>query len=306
MVNPYFCVRTNSFVTFKILTPEEEPSSESGVPQDFHTPLRWANSASRSINCAHLITFSSINLKELVQQRVIMGIKARFMHRKSAAMPVEVQSIEDFGPSIEAKLHKRTDEDTASIASSNSDISPIAIDIVKEEEAQGIVDVSNSGFFSTLCCHGGSLPGDDDADDLKEKEETPQEHVETGEDEGFFSKITGTFLYMLGQAPPVQIVKCLEDRSVDQSEVSLPQVLTDMAEEYDQTQLKLQIQDHMLKSEYEKQQKESRRKKMKLPLIGSSAKSTSATVSSNSSLFERLKKKKSSRSKRDNSPLYEV
>lgn len=228
------------------------------------------------------------------------------MHRQAEAMPVEVQSNQDFEPSVEAKLREHTDEDTVSIGSWNSDISPIGIDIVKEEKDQEIVEVSNNGFFSTLCCHGGSLPGDDDGNDLKEKEETHQKHVEIDEDEGLLSKVTGAFLYMIGQAPPVQFVKCLEDNSVDQSEVTLPQVLTDMAVEYDETQLKLQIQDHMLKSEYEKQQKESRRKKLKLPLIGSSAKSSCATVGSNSSLFERLKKKKSSRSKNEPSPLYEV
>lgn len=233
-----------------------------------------------------------------------MGIKARFMHKPSV-MSVDVHSIEDLEPSIETNLRKPADDDTASIGSCSSDASPICVDISKDKPEQELVEVTNTSFLSTLCCHGGSLPGDDD-NDLKEKDYAPQQQAaNTEEDEGFVAKLTATFLYIIGQAPPVHFVKCLEDRSVDQSELSLPQVLTDMAEEYDQNQLKLQLQDSRLKEEYEKQQKS--RRKLKLPSMKgmSGHKSTSATISSNSSFFEKLKKKSSSRSKKCPS-MYEL
>lgn len=231
-----------------------------------------------------------------------MGIKARFMHKQTRAAQVDKQSTEKLEPLTETVVHKRSDDDTASTKSCSSDISKVK---EQPEQDQEPIEVTNAGFLSTLCCHGGSLPGDDD-DDLKEIEDAPkQKAAGVEEGEGFFAKITGTFLYIIGQAPPVEFVKCLEDRSVDQSEVSLPQVLTDMAEEYDQTQLKLQIQDDQLKEQYEKQEKS--RRKLKLPSMkrNSGHSSTSATVCSNGSFFERLKKKSATRKKKL-SPMYEI
>jgi hypothetical protein len=241
-----------------------------------------------------------------------MGLKTRFMHKQTPAamplMPVDIQSLEEFEPAVETKLRKR-DDDTASIGSCASDISPIP----RQPEGGNFIFDTNKTFLSTFCCHGGSLPGDDDADDIQEKDDVPSQMKETEEDEGLFSKLTGTFLYIIGQAPPVQFVRCLEDRSVDQSEVSLPQVLTDMADEFDQTQRKLEEQHTQLKEQYEIQQKApasvSRRKLLpKLSLRGSKGstqRSTGATVSSNSSFFEKMKKSSSSKQEAL-SPMYEV
>lgn len=242
-----------------------------------------------------------------------MGFKARFLHKQPTELLIAAQSFDGCGPAIETKLDNKltlSDNDTVSLGSSTSDISPIGVDITQEQpnEENTIIASANNVFLTTLCCHGGSLPGDEDGNDLKESGNAPKKVIELEEDEGFFSKLTGALLYIIGQAPPVQLVKCLEDRSVDQSEVSLPQVLTDMAEEYDQTQLKIKLEDKTLKEQYDKQQQRSRR--MMLPKLpkrckkGSSRKSTSATISSNSSIFERLKKK-SSESKQS-SPMYEV
>lgn len=241
-----------------------------------------------------------------------MGFKARFL-KQSTELQIATHSIDGRGSAIETKLgNKRTltDDDTASTRSASSDISPIGIGITEEQpkEESTLLDSANNAFLSTLCCHGGSLQGDEDGNDLKESNDSPRKEVEFGEDEGFLSKLTGTLLYIIGQAPPVQLVKCLEDRSVDQSEVSLPQVLTDMAEEYDQTQLKIKLEDKTLKEQYEKQQQSSKRRMLpKLPKRGnkgSSRKSTSATISSNSSFFEKLKKSPSQ--VKQSSPMYEV
>lgn len=245
---------------------------------------------------------------------------------------VELVPSQDLEPSVEMKLRTNADNDTISTrsdASDFSDVSPIDKREVpsQTDEDNTLESATNNIFLSTLCCHGGSVPGEeDDARDIKGEEDEHPLGKEAEDDEGFLAKLTGTFLYIIGQAPPVQIVRCMEDRSVDQSEVSLPQVLTDMAEEYEHSRRKVEAKDRQLKAEYERQQRErmqqlpplheSRRKKnmllsMKSVKGSASNKSSDATASSNSSLFDKLIKNGSKlsrgRSKTDDSSgLYEV
>lgn len=244
------------------------------------------------------------------QTQQTMQLKARFTRKSPAAKAVNIRSNEELEPVIEAKP-SQTDNDTASTHSSVSDISPVGLNKVPEHPHVGntLAESANKTFFLSLCCHGGSLPGDEDEDDIKEKDDTPRDNKEIEQDETFFTKLTGTFLHSIGQAPP-QTVRCLEDRSVDGSELTIPQVLTDMAEEYDETRRQVEKRDAILKNQYERQQISLlEQKKFKLPLgslMGkrASRRSTCATVFSNSITFE---KRCSSRRKQIGlTTLYEI
>ncbi|KAL3791023.1 hypothetical protein HJC23_003012 [Cyclotella cryptica] len=253
--------------------------------------------------------------------------------RKIPVQPaVELVPSHELDPSVEMKLRTNADNDTLSTHSYTTDLSDISpmdnLELPFEtDEENTLGSVANNVILSTLCCHGGSVPGEDqDAHDIKGEEDASPLGKEKEDDDGFISKLAGTFLYFIGQAPPVQIVRCMEERSVDQSEVSIPQVLTDMAEEYEHSRRKLEEKDRYLKEVYQRQQRErlqqlpplhdSRRKKnilmsMKTVKGSASNKSSDATVSSNSSLFDKLKKSGSklsrSRSKNDDgSGLYEI
>ena len=253
--------------------------------------------------------------------------------RKIPVQPtVELVPSQDLEPSVEMKLRTNADNDTISTRSDTTDFSDVSpfdkqeLPLERDEDIT-LETATNNIFLSTLCCHSGSVPGEEeDARDIKGEEDAHRLRKETEDDDGFLAKLTGTFLYIIGQAPPVQFVRCMEDRSVDQSEVSLPQVLTDMAEEYEQSRRKLEAKDRKLKAEYERQQRErmqqlpplheSRRKKNMLLSMRSvkgsaSNKSSDATASSNSSLFDKLVKNGSKlsrgRSKTDDSSgLYEI
>ena len=233
-----------------------------------------------------------------------MGLKPRF--RKKQSTP----GVVDLDKSRKPKINNvKKDDDTISTKSDSSDlVSPKGngkVEVRSGEEHDD--DVSNVSFFSTLCCHGGSLPGDEE-NDLQDKGDAPN-NPQWQDDDGLLAKLTGSFLYMIGQAPPVTVVRCLGDRSVDQSELSLPQVLTDMAEEFDQSL----EQDKVLKEFYETQDKSRRNKMMmKLGSKRSGQRSTSATVSSRASVFAKAKRSPSSRSfvhrnkSKDSKPMFEV
>ena len=231
-----------------------------------------------------------------------MGLKPRFRKKQTTPAVVELDSSRKPKSS-----NGKKDDDTISTKSDSSDIvSPkrnAAVDVGTGEDND---DVSNVSFFSTLCCHGGSLPGDEE-NDLQDKGDAPLNSQ--WEDDGFLAKLTGSLLYLIGQAPPVQVVRCFGDRSVDQSELSIPQVLTDMAEEFDQSL----EQDKVLKEFYETQDKPRRNKMiMKLGSKRSGQRSTSATISSKTSAFAKVKRSPSSRSfvhrnkRKDSKPMFEV
>lgn len=84
--------------------------------------------------------------------------------------------------------------------------------------------ISNStDFLSCLGCCG--------AMDIMEPE---QDDDPFADDDGFFGKVGHSILHKAGFAPPVRIIKCTEVE--DDSVITTPRVLEDMARQYDREQ----------------------------------------------------------------------
>ena len=233
-------------------------------------------------------------VKALIKKRPLAARTASAVPTQSAVVPSErsldVQTAEDAQPFIEIKA--TADDDTVSTrsdTSEQSEISPV------DDDGVSLVSKASEGFLSALCCHSGSVDyGENELHGIKKEK---QARLEENDEEGLMSKVAVAFLYMIGQAPPVQFVKCFEDRSVDESEVSLPQVLTDMAEEFDDAQRRLEARDRDLKQQYERQQQQKKKRSLLRPLriakSGATNRSSGATVSSSSSVFDKINKRAS-------------
>lgn len=242
-------------------------------------------------------------VKALIKKRPLAARTASAVPTQSAVVPSErsldVQTAEDAQPFIEIKA--TADDDTVSTrsdTSEQSEISPVDVDKFKNtdhDDGVSLVSEASEGFLSALCCHSGSVDyGENELHGIKKEK---QARLEENDEEGLMSKVAVAFLYMIGQAPPVQFVKCFEDRSVDESEVSLPQVLTDMAEEFDDAQRRLEARDRDLKQQYERQQQQKKKRSLLRPLriakSGATNRSSGATVSSSSSVFDKINKRAS-------------
>lgn len=101
-------------------------------------------------------------------------------------------------------------------------------------------------ILSTCCC-GGSFPGQSNslADKKNKKknqlhqhphQQQPQEPEEdVDQSPKFWDRLSDVALFLVGGAPPVKFVKCMECASADGSELTMPRVLTDLADEYDES-----------------------------------------------------------------------
>mmetsp|Transcript_34856 Transcript_34856/g.75258 ORF Transcript_34856/g.75258 Transcript_34856/m.75258 type:complete len:276 (-) Transcript_34856:107-934(-) len=98
-------------------------------------------------------------------------------------------------------------------------------------------------IISTCCC-GGSSRGENSI--IKESENQPQQQgqqqktQEREVNQGFtetpsnvWERLSDVALYLVGATPPVKFVRCLECTSVDGSELTLPRVLSELADDYD-------------------------------------------------------------------------
>ena len=102
----------------------------------------------------------------------------------------------------------------------------------EETEESSVYDA----LLSTCCCAGSST----DPNSLKERRKDNQpQHRQHDFDRPpkLWERLSDVALLLVGGAPPVKFVKCFECNSVDGSELTVPRVLTDMAEEYDRGSL---------------------------------------------------------------------
>jgi len=96
-----------------------------------------------------------------------------------------------------------------------------------------------SSVMSTCCCVG-SYSGDENSftknnanNTNTRRQQQPQHEFDDFEQPKFWDRLSDAARYLVGTAPPVKFVKCFECSSVDESEVTLPRVLSNMADEYD-------------------------------------------------------------------------
>ena len=95
-------------------------------------------------------------------------------------------------------------------------------------------------IISTCCC-GSSSPGANSiakevchAEKQRKNQHPPQEQDLVDEKPKFWDRLTTAALNLIGGAPPVNIIKCFDGcSSVDGSELTMPRVLSSMADEYD-------------------------------------------------------------------------
>mmetsp|Transcript_3644 Transcript_3644/g.7048 ORF Transcript_3644/g.7048 Transcript_3644/m.7048 type:complete len:271 (-) Transcript_3644:140-952(-) len=113
-------------------------------------------------------------------------------------------------------------------------------------EATDTASVYDS-IISTCCC-GGSSRGENSI--TKESENQPQQQKtqEKEVNQGFketpsnvWERLSDVALYLVGATPPVKFVRCLECASVDGSELTLPRVLSELADDYDRKNEKWQM-----------------------------------------------------------------
>ena len=127
------------------------------------------------------------------------------------------------------KKAKDDDDLTQSTASESSEASPLVErQVVRKGRRTGSrkksKSISNStDFLSCLGCCG--------AMDIMEPE---QDDDPFADDDGFFGKVGHSILHRAGFAPPVRIIKCTEVE--DDSVITTPRVLEDMARQYDREQ----------------------------------------------------------------------
>ena len=127
------------------------------------------------------------------------------------------------------KKAKDDDDLTQSTASESSEASPLVErQVVRKGRRTGSrkksKSLSNStDFLSCLGCCG--------AMDIMEPE---QDDDPFADDDGFFGKVGHSILHRAGFAPPVRIIKCTEVE--DDSVITTPRVLEDMARQYDREQ----------------------------------------------------------------------
>ena len=128
------------------------------------------------------------------------------------------------------KKAKDDDDLTQSTASESSEASPLVERqvVVRKGRRTGSrkksKSLSNStDFLSCLGCCG--------AMDIMEPE---QDDDPFADDDGFFGKVGHSILHKAGFAPPVRIIKCTEVE--DDSVITTPRVLEDMARQYDREQ----------------------------------------------------------------------
>lgn len=104
-------------------------------------------------------------------------------------------------------------------------------------------------YILSTCCGGNSSPGVKSvakriASTKHQQQEQPQPpppppQQEQEQDHDHFEKpkfldrLINVALYLIGGAPPVNFVKCFQCPSVDRSELTLPPVLSSLADEYD-------------------------------------------------------------------------
>lgn len=124
----------------------------------------------------------------------------------------------------------KDDDQTQSTASESSEASQLVERqvVVRKVRRTGSrkksKSLSNStDFLSCLGCCG--------AMDIMEPEQDDDPFVD---DDGFFGKVGHSILHRAGFAPPVRIIKCSEVE--DDSVITTPRVLEDMARQYDREQ----------------------------------------------------------------------
>lgn len=104
----------------------------------------------------------------------------------------------------------------------------------KKDKDNATRDTEESSSYDSIlptCCCGDSFVGRSSIEDNEEQQE--ERRNEFVEKSNLWERVTDIALALVGAAPPVKIIKCLDYSSDDESEVTLPRVLTDLAEEYD-------------------------------------------------------------------------
>jgi len=99
-------------------------------------------------------------------------------------------------------------------------------DVTVDTEEDSVFD----SILSTCCC---ASPGSGQNSILdKDENEQANKNVED-EQPKLWERVSDMALFLIGAAPPVKFVKCLEDGSVDDSTLTNPRVLNELAHEYD-------------------------------------------------------------------------
>mmetsp|Transcript_44324 Transcript_44324/g.79508 ORF Transcript_44324/g.79508 Transcript_44324/m.79508 type:complete len:239 (-) Transcript_44324:129-845(-) len=100
-------------------------------------------------------------------------------------------------------------------------------------------------ILSTCCCGSSSADQNDQnsiaRDKIKKKKLEQQQQQQQQQKEyqdfdktpKFWERLSDVATFLVGGTPPVKLVECFECSSADGSELSLPRVLSDLADEYD-------------------------------------------------------------------------
>jgi len=108
-------------------------------------------------------------------------------------------------------------------------------DTTKVVEDDVTVDTEEDSVFdsilSTCCC---ASPGSGQNSILDKDENEQKNKNDMGDEQPkLWERVSDMALFLIGAAPPVKFVKCLEDGSVDDSTLTNPRVLNELAHEYD-------------------------------------------------------------------------
>lgn len=103
-----------------------------------------------------------------------------------------------------------------------------------ETEEDSVESVFDS-ILSTCCCYGDSDGRNSlmDKDKNRKNKEKQQQQEADDDSPKFWERLSEVALFLIGGAPPVKFVKCFECTSVDESEVTMPRALSELANEYD-------------------------------------------------------------------------
>ena len=103
-----------------------------------------------------------------------------------------------------------------------------------ETEEDSVESVFDS-ILSTCCCYGDSDGRNSlmDKDKNRKNKEKQQQQEDDDDSPKFWERLSDVALFLIGGAQPVKFVKCFECTSVDESEVTMPRALSELANDYD-------------------------------------------------------------------------
>mmetsp|Transcript_38613 Transcript_38613/g.92994 ORF Transcript_38613/g.92994 Transcript_38613/m.92994 type:complete len:255 (+) Transcript_38613:270-1034(+) len=112
-------------------------------------------------------------------------------------------------------------------------------DEAKIRQRSNTVATEESSVFdailSTCCCGDSSDLAEHSLKDKNDKSKAQPRPEDAGDDSPrkLWERLSDVALFLVGSAPPVRFVRCFECSSVDGSELTIPRVLTDLANEHD-------------------------------------------------------------------------